>query len=81
MMTLAEQYATLKRQRDRHHCLTDRSHDHTRSLFLSSYSSLAITRQLETTNLQQSTSIDWAHPKPLLRYTASGAIDKGISLL
>lgn len=81
---LAEQYRSifaLKRQRDRRHCSTDRSHNQTRSLFLSSPSSLAITRQLESINLQQYISIDWVHSKPLLRYTASSAGDKGISLL
>jgi len=64
-MILAEQYNTLKRQRDRRHCLTDRSHNQTRSLFLSSPSSLAIIRQLETIKSQQEVSTDWTHPKAI----------------
>jgi hypothetical protein len=80
-MALAKQYVTLKRQKDRRHCLTDRSHNQTRSLVLSSPGSLTIIRHFETINSKQDISTDWAHPKLLLRYTISGAVDKGISLL
>ena len=80
-MNPAQQYITLKRQRDRRHCLTDRSHNQTRSLFLSSPSSLTIIRQLETINSQQNIITDWALSKPLLRYALSSIADKGISLL
>lgn len=76
---LAEQYRSafaLRRQRDRH-----RSHNQTRSTLLSSPSSLAITRQLESINVQQNISTDWARSKPPPRYTVSSAADKGISLL
>ena len=80
-MALAGQYVTVKRQRDRRHCLTDLSHDQTRSLFLSSPGSLTIIRHFETINPKQDINTDWAQPKLLLRYTASGLVDKGISLL
>jgi hypothetical protein len=75
------QYITLKRLRDRRHCLTERSHNQTRSLSLSSPSSLAIIRQLESIESQHYFSTDWTRPKSLLRYTVSSVADKGISLL
>lgn len=81
---LADRYRSafaLRRQRNHRYCLNDRSHNHTKSLLLSSPSSLAITRQLESINVQQNISTDWAHSKPPPRYTVSSAADKGISLL
>lgn len=81
---LADRYRSafaLRRQRDHRYCLNDRSHNQTKSLLLSSPSSLAITRQLESINVQQNISTDWAHSKPPPRYAVSSAADKGISLL